>query len=268
MYGHPSRRLALTGVTGTSGKTTTSYLIEAGLRAAGHRTGLIGGVQTRIGRRRPCPASSTTPEATDLQALPGGDGRARGHRGRHGGVQPRAGPGPGGRHLVRGGGVHQPVPGPPGLPRGHGGLLRGQGAAVHPRLRPVRGGQHRRRARPQARRCAQDPHHDVLRGRAPRRGLARGRTCGPARTAARSASSGPAACRPTSPLALPGRVQRGQRAGRDRRAGRVGHRAGGRGGRGRFLHRGARPAGAGRPGPGLRPCWSTTRTSRARWRRC
>ena len=50
VYGHPSRRLALTGVTGTSGKTTTSYLIEAGLRAAGHRTGLIGGVQTRVGR--------------------------------------------------------------------------------------------------------------------------------------------------------------------------------------------------------------------------
>jgi UDP-N-acetylmuramoyl-L-alanyl-D-glutamate--2,6-diaminopimelate ligase len=43
-------------VTGTSGKTTTSYLIEAGLRAAGHRTGLIGGVQTRVAPGRAQPA--------------------------------------------------------------------------------------------------------------------------------------------------------------------------------------------------------------------
>ena len=67
VYGHPSRRLALTGVTGTSGKTTTSYLIEAGLRAAGHRTGLIGGVQTRVAGQA-VPSQLTTPEATDLQA--------------------------------------------------------------------------------------------------------------------------------------------------------------------------------------------------------
>ncbi|HEV8219951.1 MAG TPA: UDP-N-acetylmuramoyl-L-alanyl-D-glutamate--2,6-diaminopimelate ligase [Streptosporangiaceae bacterium] len=67
VYGHPSGRLALTGVTGTSGKTTTSYLIEAGLRAAGHRTGLIGGVQTRVAGQA-VPSQLTTPEATDLQA--------------------------------------------------------------------------------------------------------------------------------------------------------------------------------------------------------
>ena len=51
IYGHPSQRLTLIGVTGTSGKTTTTYLLESGLRAAGHLTGLIGGVQTRVGER-------------------------------------------------------------------------------------------------------------------------------------------------------------------------------------------------------------------------
>jgi len=68
IYGDPSTRMTLIGVTGTSGKTTTSYLVEAGLRAAGHVTGLVGGVETRIGPD--CFGSElTTPEATDLQAL-------------------------------------------------------------------------------------------------------------------------------------------------------------------------------------------------------
>jgi UDP-N-acetylmuramoyl-L-alanyl-D-glutamate--2,6-diaminopimelate ligase len=68
VYGDPSRKLRLIGVTGTSGKTTTSYLVEAGLRMAGHVTGLVGGVETRIGADV-APAELTTPEATDLQAL-------------------------------------------------------------------------------------------------------------------------------------------------------------------------------------------------------
>ena len=68
VYGDPSSRLRLIGVTGTSGKTTSSYLIESGLRAAGHLTGLIGGVEIRIGRDRVA-SSLTTPEAPDLQAL-------------------------------------------------------------------------------------------------------------------------------------------------------------------------------------------------------
>ena len=68
VYGDPSRKLRLIGVTGTSGKTTTSYLAEAGLRVAGHVTGLIGGVETRIGTDVQ-PSELTTPEATDLQAL-------------------------------------------------------------------------------------------------------------------------------------------------------------------------------------------------------
>jgi len=67
VYGDPSARLLLIGVTGTSGKTTTTYLIESGLRMAGHVTGLVGGVETRIGAAVE-PSKLTTPEATDLQA--------------------------------------------------------------------------------------------------------------------------------------------------------------------------------------------------------
>jgi UDP-N-acetylmuramoyl-L-alanyl-D-glutamate--2,6-diaminopimelate ligase len=68
VYGNPSSRLRLIGVTGTSGKTTSTYLLESGLRVAGHQTGLIGGVETRIGRDQ-LPSTLTTPEAPDLQAL-------------------------------------------------------------------------------------------------------------------------------------------------------------------------------------------------------
>lgn len=68
IHGHPSERLTVLGVTGTSGKTTTSYLLEAGLMAAGHKVGLIGTTGTRIDGR-PVPTSLTTPEATTLQAL-------------------------------------------------------------------------------------------------------------------------------------------------------------------------------------------------------
>jgi UDP-N-acetylmuramoyl-L-alanyl-D-glutamate--2,6-diaminopimelate ligase len=68
VYGNPSSRMTLIGVTGTSGKTTSTYLLESGLRQAGHRTGLIGGVETRVAGEQ-LPASLTTPEAPDLQAL-------------------------------------------------------------------------------------------------------------------------------------------------------------------------------------------------------
>src|ERR1700751_949371 len=68
IYGDPSHRMTMIGVTGTSGKTTTSYLCEAGLRAAGHTTGLVGGVEIKIGQEV-AKAELTTPEAPDLQAL-------------------------------------------------------------------------------------------------------------------------------------------------------------------------------------------------------
>lgn len=68
IYGEPSLELAVLGVTGTSGKTTTSYFVESGLRAAGRLTGLIGTVETRIAGQR-LASAFTTPEAPDLQAL-------------------------------------------------------------------------------------------------------------------------------------------------------------------------------------------------------
>ncbi len=68
IYGEPSDKLLLIGVTGTAGKSTTTYLLESGLRAAGYEAGLIGGVETRIGDAAAV-STLTTPEATDLQAL-------------------------------------------------------------------------------------------------------------------------------------------------------------------------------------------------------
>jgi UDP-N-acetylmuramoyl-L-alanyl-D-glutamate--2,6-diaminopimelate ligase len=67
-YDAPSRELCLTGITGTNGKTTVSYLVEAALQAGDHRPGIIGTVEYRCaGVRRE--AARTTPEASDLQAL-------------------------------------------------------------------------------------------------------------------------------------------------------------------------------------------------------
>jgi UDP-N-acetylmuramoyl-L-alanyl-D-glutamate--2,6-diaminopimelate ligase len=68
VYGDPARDLDVIGVTGTNGKTTTTYLLDGGLRAGGRRTGLVGTVETRIGDDV-VPSARTTPEATDLQAL-------------------------------------------------------------------------------------------------------------------------------------------------------------------------------------------------------
>ena len=67
IYGHPGRDLLQIGITGTSGKTTTAYLVEGGLKAKSN-TGLIGTVEMRIGDER-IKSERTTPEATDLQAL-------------------------------------------------------------------------------------------------------------------------------------------------------------------------------------------------------
>ncbi|MFC4808284.1 UDP-N-acetylmuramoyl-L-alanyl-D-glutamate--2,6-diaminopimelate ligase [Paenibacillus sp. GCM10023250] len=65
-YRQPSRRLKLIGVTGTNGKTTTTYLIERILKDAGHSPGVIGTVEMRYADRA-VPMSGTTPEALELQ---------------------------------------------------------------------------------------------------------------------------------------------------------------------------------------------------------
>ncbi|ORV42330.1 UDP-N-acetylmuramoyl-L-alanyl-D-glutamate--2,6-diaminopimelate ligase [Mycobacterium conspicuum] len=68
VYGDPSDRLTVVGITGTSGKTTTTYLVEAGLRAAGRTAGLIGTIGIRIDGAD-IPGTLTTPEAPALQAM-------------------------------------------------------------------------------------------------------------------------------------------------------------------------------------------------------
>ncbi len=68
VYGDPSAAMQLIGITGTSGKTTCSYFVRAGLLAAGHRCGLIGTVGTLIGDRSVY-TGFTTPEAPEMQAL-------------------------------------------------------------------------------------------------------------------------------------------------------------------------------------------------------
>lgn len=67
-FGHPSRALTVVGVTGTNGKTTTSYLCEALLRARGFATGVIGTIQYVV-RGQARDAGQTTPEAIELQGL-------------------------------------------------------------------------------------------------------------------------------------------------------------------------------------------------------
>lgn len=68
IHGNPSRRLELVGVTGTNGKTTSTFLIEGIARAKGLSTGLIGTVMTRAGDDL-IPNPRTTPEATDFQRI-------------------------------------------------------------------------------------------------------------------------------------------------------------------------------------------------------
>jgi UDP-N-acetylmuramoyl-L-alanyl-D-glutamate--2,6-diaminopimelate ligase len=68
VYGQPSRAMTVLGVTGTSGKTTTTFLVRAGLAAAGRGAGLIGTVATMIGEES-LATGLTTPEAPDVQAL-------------------------------------------------------------------------------------------------------------------------------------------------------------------------------------------------------
>ena len=81
-YGDPARQLAIAGVTGTDGKTTTAFLASAALEAAGVRTGLVSTVATRIGGLQEQKAEhATTPEAPELQAtlramVVAGDGAA------------------------------------------------------------------------------------------------------------------------------------------------------------------------------------------------
>jgi UDP-N-acetylmuramoyl-L-alanyl-D-glutamate--2,6-diaminopimelate ligase len=70
LAGHPSRDLDVVGITGTNGKTTSSFLVRAMLEAAGRPCGLIGTVGARVGGE-PVPLRHTTPDALELQELLG-----------------------------------------------------------------------------------------------------------------------------------------------------------------------------------------------------
>ena len=67
-YGHPSGRFKLVGVTGTKGKTTTTFMVKAILESAGKKAGLAGTLGSRIGDRM-LYTERTTPESHDLQSL-------------------------------------------------------------------------------------------------------------------------------------------------------------------------------------------------------
>ena len=187
VYGNPSERLRVIGVTGTSGKTTTTYLIEAGLRAAGRVAGLIGTVGVRIDGRDQ-PSGLTTPEAPELQALLA----AMVEQGVDTVVMEVS------SHaltLGRVDGVSFAVGGFTNLSRDHldfhasmAGLLRGQGAAVRPGVADARGavgGLRRRRVGPRDGR-ARAPGGDGERDRNARTGPSK--TSLPARAVSRTSS--------------------------------------------------------------------------------
>ncbi len=67
-WDHPSRALTLVGITGTNGKTTTSYLVDALLRVRGGATGILGTIQYVVGDEIR-PAGQTTPEALEIEAM-------------------------------------------------------------------------------------------------------------------------------------------------------------------------------------------------------
>jgi UDP-N-acetylmuramoyl-L-alanyl-D-glutamate--2,6-diaminopimelate ligase len=64
-YGRPDERLAITGITGTNGKTTTTYLLDSVLHRAGKTTALMGTIEYRVAGKA-APAVNTTPESLDL----------------------------------------------------------------------------------------------------------------------------------------------------------------------------------------------------------
>ena len=67
-YGRPDEKLITIGITGTNGKTTTTYMIKSILETAGEKTGLIGTIHNMIGKEE-IPTERTTPESPDLFAL-------------------------------------------------------------------------------------------------------------------------------------------------------------------------------------------------------
>ena len=67
-FDYPAKKLKTIGITGTKGKTTTTYMVKSILESAGMKTGLIGTIESVIGEKR-TPAANTTPESYLVQQL-------------------------------------------------------------------------------------------------------------------------------------------------------------------------------------------------------
>ncbi len=67
-FGHPAEKLKVIGITGTKGKTTTTYMVKSILESSGIKTGLIGTIESVIGEEK-IPSAATTPESYQVQAL-------------------------------------------------------------------------------------------------------------------------------------------------------------------------------------------------------
>ena len=114
---HPERSLQLIGITGTNGKTTTTYLVESVLAAAGILSGVFGTIEYRMGGKTKV-ATNTTPESLDLLTYFAELVKAGWQGGGDGGFIPRAGPGAGVGISFRRRRVHQFDAGPSGLSQG------------------------------------------------------------------------------------------------------------------------------------------------------
>ena len=89
-YEHPAERLAITGITGTNGKSTTAFLLESILTAAGRKSALIGTIEYHVAGKI-LPAPHTTPESLELNRMSRGGLGQRSNRSRDGSFLSRAG---------------------------------------------------------------------------------------------------------------------------------------------------------------------------------
>jgi UDP-N-acetylmuramoyl-L-alanyl-D-glutamate--2,6-diaminopimelate ligase len=129
-YGHPFRAMNLIGITGTNGKTTTSYLLESILAAAGRNPGVIGTINHRISGSV-LKSSVTTPESLDLMKILREMADPFRHGCDHGGLFTRAGSGASCGLSLSNGSLYQYFQGPPGLSSIHGRLFQSQKPFVY-----------------------------------------------------------------------------------------------------------------------------------------
>ncbi|MEZ5975315.1 MAG: cyanophycin synthetase [Planctomycetota bacterium] len=126
--GNPSRDLEVVAITGTNGKTTTAFLLRSLLRAQGQDPALLGTTGYYLARGVFEPAAHHARRDHPAASICAPTRSGWGH-GDHGSQLARPRPRTARRHLGRLGGVHQPQPRPPRLPRGHG-VLRGEQGAL------------------------------------------------------------------------------------------------------------------------------------------